>query len=150
MSSPIRHGSLISSSCISTSAIRKPPLVPTAYSTMRGAANRSGVCFNNEFGDADTVPGDKGQNANDGVAGKSVSHHHRHSAWQRTERRRVCGDTGMTEMGWATGAYGDAGVTEMGCATGSIYSGDPGVDRSHLVPYHLIIQRITHSIFPIF
>jgi hypothetical protein len=28
----------------------------------------------------------------------------------------------------------------MGCETGSIYSGDPGVDRSHL------IQRITHSI----
>jgi hypothetical protein len=58
------------------------------------------------------------------VAGKSVSHHHRHSAWQRTERWRVCGDTGMTEMSWATG---------------SIYSGDPGVDRSHLVSSHLII-----------
>jgi len=39
----------------------------------------------------------------------------------------------MTEMDWATGAYGDAGVTEMGCAMGSIYSGDPGVDRSHLI-----------------
>jgi len=43
----------------------------------------------------------------------------------------------MTEMSWATGAYGDAGVTEMGCATGSIYSRDPGVDRSHLISsYH--------------
>jgi hypothetical protein len=75
------------------------------------------------------------------VAGKSVSHHHRHSAWQRTERRRMYGDTGMTEMDWATG------VTEMDGATGSIYSGDPGVDRS-CISYHLIIQRITHSIFP--
>jgi len=37
-----------------------------------------------------------------GVAGKSVSHHHRHSAWQRTERRRVYGDTGMMETDWAT------------------------------------------------
>jgi len=36
--------------------------------------------------------------------------------------------------------YGDAGVTEMDCETGSMYSGDPGVDRSHL------IQRITHCI----
>jgi hypothetical protein len=41
------------------------------------------------------------------VAGKSVSHHHRHSAWQRTELRRVYGDTGMMETDWATGAYGD-------------------------------------------
>ena len=93
-----------------------------------------------------------------GVAGKSVSHHHRHSAWQRTEPRRVCGDTGMTEMGWATAAYGDAGVTEMGCATGSIFLGDPGVDRlpSHLVSYissHLTSSyhtRTTHSIIPNF
>jgi hypothetical protein len=43
------------------------------------------------------------------VAGKSVSHHHRHSAWQRTELRRVYGDTGMMETDWATGAYGDQG-----------------------------------------
>jgi len=64
------------------------------------------------------------------VAGKSVSHHHRHSAWQRTELRRVNGDTGMTEMDWATGADGDSGVTEMDRATGSTYSEDPGVDRS--------------------
>jgi len=78
------------------------------------------------------------------VAAKSVSHHHRHPAWQRTEQWQVCGDTGMMEMGWATG---------------SIYPGDPGVDRlsSHLVSQlashliissHLIIQRITHSIVP--
>jgi len=64
--------------------------------------------------------------------GKSFSHHHRHSAWQRTELRRV---------------YGDTGITEMNGATGSIYSGDPGVDS---ILSHLIIQRITHSIFPIF
>ena len=39
----------------------------------------------------------------------------------------------MMEMGSATAAYGDAGVTEMGCATGSIYLGDPGVDRFHII-----------------
>jgi len=63
--------------------------------------------------------------------------------------RRVYGDTGITEMDWATGADGDTGVTEMNRATGSIYSGDSRVDRlsAHLVSYHLIIQ---HSIFPIF
>jgi hypothetical protein len=43
------------------------------------------------------------------VAGKSVSHHHRHSGWQRTELRRVYGDTGMMETDWATGVYGDQG-----------------------------------------
>jgi len=43
------------------------------------------------------------------VAGNSVSHHHRHSAWQRTELRRVYGDRGMMEPDWATGAYGDQG-----------------------------------------
>jgi hypothetical protein len=51
----------------------------------------------------------------------------------------VYGDTGMTEMDWATGEDGDTGVTEMDGATGSIYSGDPGVDRlsSHLISsYH--------------
>ena len=37
-----------------------------------------------------------------GVAGKSVSHHYRHSAWQRTERQRVYRDTGMMETDWAT------------------------------------------------
>ena len=61
------------------------------------------------------------------MAGKSVSQYHRHSAWQRTERRRVYGDTGMTEMDWATGEMEEDGVT------GSIYSGDPGVDRSQII-----------------
>jgi len=42
-----------------------------------------------------------------GVAGKSVSHHHRHSDWQRTEPRRVYGDKGMTETHSVTRAYGD-------------------------------------------
>jgi len=51
------------------------------------------------------------------VTGKSVCHHHRHSAWHRTAR------------GWV---YRDTRVTEMDGATGSIYSGDPGVDRLHL------------------
>jgi len=49
------------------------------------------------------------------------------SAWQRTERWWVYGDTGMTEMDWPTG------VTEMVGVTGSIYSGDHGVDRSHII-----------------
>jgi len=43
------------------------------------------------------------------VAGTSVSHHHRHSACQRTELRRVYTDPGMMETDWATGAYGDQG-----------------------------------------
>ena len=67
------------------------------------------------------------------MAGKSVSHHHCHSAWQRTELRWVYGDTVMTEMGCVTAAYRDAGVTEMGCATGSMYLGDPRVDRSDII-----------------
>jgi len=49
----------------------------------------------------------------------------------------------MTKMDWAMGADRDTGVTEMGRATGSIYSGDPGVDSIALylvscVLYHLI------------
>jgi len=35
------------------------------------------------------------------VAGKSGSHHHRHSAQQRTEGRRVYGNTSMMEKNWA-------------------------------------------------
>ena len=46
------------------------------------------------------------------VVGKSVSHHHRHSTWQKTEQWREYGDTGMMEMDWAIGTYGDTGVTE--------------------------------------
>jgi len=69
------------------------------------------------------------------VAWKSVSHHHHHhhhhSAWQRTERRCVYGDTGMMEMGLVMGLCRDTGVTKMDWATGSIYLGDPVVDRSH-------------------
>jgi hypothetical protein len=81
-----------------------------------------------------------------------------HSAWQRTELRRVYGDTGMMETDWATGAYGDTGVAVMDGVTGGIYSGDTGVDSLHRILYlvsyhlissHLIIQRITHSIFRI-
>jgi len=74
-----------------------------------------------------------------GVAGKSFSHHHRHSAWQRAELHRVYGQTGMTGMEWVTGADGDTGVTEMDGATWSIYSQHPGVDSlsSHFRPsYH--------------
>jgi hypothetical protein len=43
------------------------------------------------------------------VPGKSMSHHHRHSAWQRTELWQEYGDTGMMETDRATGAYRDHG-----------------------------------------
>jgi len=89
------------------------------------------------------------------VAGNSISHHHRHSAWQRTELQREYGEEWITEMGWAMAAYWDGGVAEMGCTTGSICSGDPGVDgsqlASHLVSSHLTSSyhiQITHSIVP--
>ena len=39
-------------------------------------------------------------------------------------------------------SYGDTGMTEMDSAAISIYLGDPGVDRHHL------ITRNTHSIIP--
>jgi len=42
----------------------------------------------------------------------SDCHPHRHSAWQRTERRQVYRDTEIMEMGWAMWAYADTGVTE--------------------------------------
>jgi hypothetical protein len=89
------------------------------------------------------------------VVGKSVSHHHRHSAWQRTELQQVLGDTWMMETDWATG-YRDTGVAELDRVTGSIHSGDSGVDSLHRILYlvsyhhissHLIIHRITHSSF---
>jgi hypothetical protein len=74
------------------------------------------------------------------VVGASISHHHRHSAWKRTEPREVYGDTWMTKMDWAMGADGDTALTEMDRATCSIYLGHPGVDRisSHSVSHHLI------------
>jgi hypothetical protein len=55
------------------------------------------------------------------VAGKSVSYHHFHSAWQRTELHPIYRDTGMTVMDWAMGADRDTGVMEMDGETGSIY-----------------------------
>jgi len=66
------------------------------------------------------------------VGGKSLSHHHRHWAWQRTERQRVYGDPVMTKMDLVTA------VADRGRATGSIHSGDAAVDRSHslLVWFH--------------
>jgi len=65
----------------------------------------------------------------------------------------------MVEMDWVKGAYGDTGVAEMDRVIGGIHLGDPGVDSLHHILYlilyhlissHLIIQRITQSIFPIF
>jgi len=85
------------------------------------------------------------------VAGQSVSNHLRHWACRRTVLWRVYGDTGMTEMNRVMGADGDPGVMEMNGAMASIYSGDPEVDSiSSCTIYHLIIQRISHSILPIF
>jgi len=52
-------------------------------------------------------------------------HHHHQSAWQRTEQQRVYEDIGMMGMDCAKGAYGDTEVTHL-----------------------IIVQRITHSIFP--
>ena len=91
------------------------------------------------------------------MAGKSVSHHHRHSAWQRTELQPVYGDTGLTEIDCATGADRNTGVMKMDRATGSIYLGDPKVDTSelapqivsYLIPSHCMVPRIIHSIVPI-
>jgi hypothetical protein len=67
------------------------------------------------------------------VAGKSVSHHHPHSAWQSTERWRVYGETEMTEVDWAPE---------------SIYLRDPGVNRRHLI---LLSYNEIHNLsFPTF
>jgi len=85
------------------------------------------------------------------VAGKSVSHHHRHSDWQRTEVRQVYGDTGMIETDWAMGAYGDTGVAEMDGVTGSIYSGDPALDCLHRILYLISLYNELHTLsFPSF
>jgi len=71
------------------------------------------------------------------VVGKSVSHHHRNSASQKTELWWVYEGTGIMEMDWATGADGDTGVTEMDGATGSIYPEDHGVER--LITFYIIL-----------
>jgi len=87
----------------------------------------------------------KGQGAV--VVGKSVSHHHCHSAWKGTELQQVNGDTGMMEVDWATGAYGESRVTEIDSVRGSIYSGDPGVDSHHLISSYHTTKILTIS-FP--
>jgi hypothetical protein len=81
--------------------------------------------------------------------GKSVSRHNHHSALQRAKLWWVYRDTGMMETVLAMGVDGYTGVMEMDGVTGSIYSGDFRIDRLlYLISYHLIIQGITHSIFP--
>jgi len=70
------------------------------------------------------------------VVRKSVSHHHRHSTWQKTELWRQSRGTVLMEMDWATGADRDSGVTEMDRVMGSIYPGDPGVER--LITFHIV------------
>jgi len=76
------------------------------------------------------------------VVGKSVSRHHSHCDWQRTELRRVYRGTGKMETAWASGVYGGTAVAERHSATGSIYSGHPGVDRSHHAS-HLVSHIIS-------
>jgi len=82
------------------------------------------------------------------VVWSSISRHDRHSAWQWTEQRLVCRDTGIMGMSWASRDYSNTGVMEIGCATWSVHSGDPGVHRAH--PYYLIIQWNTQSLSPNF
>jgi len=77
--------------------------------------------------------GPAGKACRPGVAGKSVSHHHRHSAWHRTERWWVYGDSGITEVDWATG---------------SMYLRDPGEDRRHVIL--LSYNEIHNLTFPTF
>jgi len=86
------------------------------------------------------------------VAWKSVSHNNCHSACQRTELQWIYRDTGIKEIIWATGAEGDTVLTEMDTPAGSIYVGAPGVIRlwAYLVSYHLITERISHSLDLIF
>jgi hypothetical protein len=43
------------------------------------------------------------------VVGKSISHHHRHSAWQKTELQWVYGDTGMMVRDCATVVFSNQG-----------------------------------------
>jgi len=61
------------------------------------------------------------------VAGKSVSHHHRLSAWQKTERRQVYGDTGMMEMemDWAKAGLRRYGGNGNGRSDGEHIFGRP-------------------------
>jgi len=56
-----------------------------------------------------------------GVAGISISHHHHHSAWQKTELHRVYRDRRMTMMDWVMGADRDTRPLGMDVVTGSIY-----------------------------
>jgi hypothetical protein len=78
------------------------------------------------------------------VVGKSVSHHHHHSAWQKTELWQEYRGTGMMEMDRVTGADGDIGVTEMDRATGCRDPGDSGVER--LITFHIIVTGVLSHI----
>jgi hypothetical protein len=56
------------------------------------------------------------------VAGKSISHHHCHSAWQTTEPQWVYADTGIIEMDLAMGADEDPRAMKIDRVIGVIYS----------------------------
>ena len=85
-----------------------------------------------------------------GVVGKSLSHHHRHSAWQRTELKWVYKDIGMTEMDRAMGADGDTGVKAMVNATGSIVRWPHGrltIIASCISSYHTMNYTLNFPLF---
>ena len=55
------------------------------------------------------------------VEGKSVSHYHCHTGWQRSELGQVYGNSGMMGMDWSTEVYRDTGVAEIEGVKRSIY-----------------------------
>ena len=61
-----------------------------------------------------------------GVAEKSISHYHRHSAWQSTELWRVYRDSGMMETDGAPVAYGDQGRQRWTASRGVYIRETPG------------------------
>ena len=77
------------------------------------------------------------------MAGKSVSHHHHQSTWQRTELRQVYGNTGMMKTDCMMGVCGDIGVAEIDGVKGGRYLGDPGIDGFHRILY-LVSHIISH------
>jgi len=72
------------------------------------------------------------------VTGKSVFHYHRNSGWQRTERRRVYGDTGMMETDWASPGVRRYRVSGDGRSDGEYIFRRPRARYhvSHIISYH--------------
>jgi hypothetical protein len=76
------------------------------------------------------------------VAVKKISHHHCHSAWQRTVLWLLYRKTGIMETDWATGVKGDTAIAKMVRDTGRVHLEDPVVDRSHHAS-HLVCHIIS-------